>query len=137
MLVYLGPARSGKSSELLRQYADLLRATPETIGRALWLAPTGRAARQMRSQLLEQGVEACLAPGAMTFGNLARRILIDSKSRLRPIPPVVERELVRRSVRAALQRGELKFYDEAAKRDSFVDLASEQIRELRRRGIEP
>ncbi|HEY3392116.1 MAG TPA: UvrD-helicase domain-containing protein, partial [Lacipirellulaceae bacterium] len=135
--VYLGPARSGKSSELLRQYADLLRDTREAIGRALWLAPTGRSARQLRSQLLGQDVEACLAPGAMTFGTLARRILIDSQSRLRPIPPVMERELVRRSIRAALQSGELKFYDEAAKRDSFVDLVSEHIRELRRRGIAP
>ncbi|HJQ78400.1 MAG TPA: PD-(D/E)XK nuclease family protein, partial [Lacipirellulaceae bacterium] len=92
---------------------------------------------QLRSQLLEQGAQACLAPGAMTFSTLARRILIDSKSRLRPITPVAERELVRRSIRAALQTGELKFYDEAAKRDSFVDLVSEHIRELRRRGIAP
>ncbi|HJQ82412.1 MAG TPA: UvrD-helicase domain-containing protein, partial [Lacipirellulaceae bacterium] len=135
--VYLGPARSGKSSELLRKYADVPRNTPEMIGRALWLAPTGRAARQLRSQLLEQGAQACLAPGAMTFGTLARRILIDSKSRLRPITPVAARELVRRSIRAALQTGKLKFYDEAAKRDSFVDLVSEHIRELRRRGIAP
>jgi ATP-dependent helicase/nuclease subunit B len=133
--VYLGPARSGKSSELLRQYADVLRSSQLPQGRALWLAPTGRALAQLRLQLVELGVEACLSPAVMTFGGLCRRTLNSSQLRLRPLTPVMEREIVRRCVRAAVERGQLEFYAQAATRDSFVDLATEHIRELRRRGI--
>jgi ATP-dependent helicase/DNAse subunit B len=133
--LYLGPARSGKSSELLRQYADILRSRPLPLARALWLAPTGRAVAQLRSQLVEMGVDACLSPGLMTFGGLCRRILNSSQSRLRPIAPVVEREIVRRCVRDAAERGELEFYAQTATRDSFVDLVAEHVRELRRRGF--
>ncbi len=43
--------------------------------------------------------------------------------------------MMRRCVRAATEEGELEFYAQAATRDSFVDLATEHIRELRRRGI--
>ncbi|HEX2474197.1 MAG TPA: PD-(D/E)XK nuclease family protein [Lacipirellulaceae bacterium] len=134
--VYLGPARSGKSSELLRQYADILRSDTLPQGRALWLAPTGRSVAQLRSQLVRLDIDACLSPGVMTFGGLCRRILNSSQSRLRPIATVAEREIVRRCVHAVAKAGELEFFAEAATRDSFVDLVSDHIRELRRRGID-
>jgi ATP-dependent helicase/DNAse subunit B len=135
--VYLGPARSGKSSELLRHYANVLRAGPLPLGRAAWLAPTGRAVTELRSQLLERQVDACIAPGVMTFGTLARQALIAAKSRLRPIPKAIEREIVRRCVGLAVENAELEFYRQAATRDSFVDLVADHIRELRRRGVTP
>jgi ATP-dependent helicase/nuclease subunit B len=133
--VYLGPARSGKSTELLRRYAEVVRTGPLPLSRTLWLVPTGRAAAQLRLQLLEFVTDACLSPGVMTFINFAERILSGSQSRLRPIPPPLERELIRRAVREAIQRGELEFFAQAAQRDGFVDLVADHIRELRRHGI--
>ena len=77
--VYLGPARSGKTQELVRQYAEALQDSP--LARNLWLAPNARAAAEVRGQLLTGGIDACLNPGVMTFFELTRQILADARLR--------------------------------------------------------
>ena len=63
----------GKTDRLLERYrAVLSTATP---GSTLWLAPTSRAAAEIRSHLLGGGLDACFAPGVNTFARFAETVL--------------------------------------------------------------
>ncbi|MCI0332497.1 MAG: exodeoxyribonuclease V subunit gamma [Planctomycetes bacterium] len=148
-VVYLGPARSGKTYELVRRYREALqncgplspreafgsRSKPSTLGRTLWLAPNARAAALVRGELLADGLDACLEPGVMTFHDLAGLILAETNQRLRPLRPHTERELLRRVVTRALDNGALTFFAEAAGRTAFIDLLAEHFHELQRADI--
>ncbi len=148
-VVYLGPARSGKTYELVRQYREVLcrplapreafgsRSEPTTLGRTLWLAPNARAASLVRGELLADGLVACLQPGVMTFHDLVGQILAEAKKRLRPLRPLAERELLRRIVTRALDTGELKFFADAARRTTFIELLADHIHELQRADVSP
>ena len=139
VVVYLGPARCGKTRQLLHQYREVLCGdridSVGRIGTALWLAPTSRAAAATRELLIDDGLAVCLGPGVTTFDDLAISILASARSPLRRVNASMERELARRAIRAALRDGKLKVYAETARRDGFVDLLLEHIHELRRRGI--
>jgi ATP-dependent helicase/DNAse subunit B len=148
VVVLLGPAKSGKTQELVRQYAEALQRSslaareesgsqsrPVTLPRNVWLAPNARAAAQVRAQFLDCGIGACLSPGVWTFRDLTRLILADAKVRLRPLCPAMERELLRRVVERALANDELKYFADAARRPAFIDLLADHIHELERSDI--
>jgi ATP-dependent helicase/nuclease subunit B len=135
--VVLGPARAGKTHDLLLRYLEALRTTPITpAGRCLWIAPTSRGAATVRDALATHG-NTFLAPGITTFEDLAQQILFAANRKTRPISRVIQRELLRRTVRRALDADRLRFFAAAARRPGFIDLLLEHIRELRQRDIRP
>jgi ATP-dependent helicase/DNAse subunit B len=137
VIVYLGPARSGKTEELLRRYGEALGSSPNPFGTLLWLAPTARAAVGVREELMASGIKSCFNPGIMVFDDFARRVLRECPARLRHIDATMQRELLRRLIQAALGRGELDFYAASAGRAGFAELVLDHIRELKRRDILP
>jgi len=137
VVVYLGPARCGKTHLLLGQYRQVLGRSPRTFGRSLWLAPNARAAAEIRSQLLNDGLGACLCPGVFTFHQLTNLLLADLPEPRRPLTTVAQREFLRRIVEQARANNTLVFFADAAHRSGFVDLLVEHILELKQRGISP
>ena len=107
VLLYLGPVRSGKTQEALRQYRDALRqAGPiAAVDRTLWLAPTSRTAAAIRQQLVADGLDACLAPGVMTFDQLSNIILSTGEATsVAGIKTSSARELLRRVIQTVVDR---------------------------------
>ena len=100
-----GPARSGKTSELLDRYATGLAAAPMGgIGRQLWLSPTSRVAASVRDALGGMA-HGCLEPGVATFDDLAKKILLADGVKTRIIAAVAQRELLRRIIATAAKNG--------------------------------
>ncbi len=138
VVVLTGPARSGKTHELVRRYRVTLEAAPQNgLDRAIWLAPNGRTAAAVRRQLVIAGLHACLRPGVLTFDVLTGQILAATNSLQTPLPRVAQRELLRRVVAQVLDSGKLTFFADAATRAGFIDLLAQHIAELRRRDIRP
>ncbi len=138
VVVVLGPARAGKTHELVSRYHDALAGgQPAGLERLLWLAPSSRAATVVREALIARLGGACLAPGITTFDDLSQQIVLAAKLRIRPISPVLQRELLRRTLARAVETKRLSFFAEAAHRAGFIDLLIEHIRELRQRGVHP
>ena len=141
VVVVLGPARSGKTYELVGRYHDVLAVNQSgptaSLDRVLWLAPSSRSAETVREQLIARGTVACLGPGVVTFDDLAKQILLAANSRTRPIQRGLQRDLLRRVVVAARDAKALKYFAEAAHRSGFADLLAEHIRELKRHDITP
>jgi ATP-dependent helicase/nuclease subunit B len=137
VFVVIGPARSGKTQELLRVYesAILDKGGAQGLDRAIWIAPNSRTAAAVREQLAARA--ACLRPGVLTFVDLARQILIAAGSRHKMLDNLLQRELLRRMIESAASSGRLSFYGEAARRSGFVDLIAEHVAELQRRDIRP
>jgi len=134
VVVHLGPARSGKTEQLVRQYAEALCAQSHQVPglENLWLAPNVRAAAHVRGKILAHGLRACLHPGVTTFRDLATRILADARLKVRPLRPAAERELVRRVVQRALKNDELRYFADAAGRPAFITLLADHFHELQR-----
>ena len=135
--VLVGPANCGKTHLLVSQYCRVLQASGPRVGRALWLAPTSRAAAAVREELLREGLSACLDPGVTTFDALARRVLTNVAEPPRILPPLASRVLLRRVVSAALDGKQLNHLADAARRSSFVELLQEHIQQLKRHGVPP
>ena len=99
--VITGPARSGKTSELLDRYATGLAAAPMGgIGRQLWLSPTSRVAASVRDALggMTARLPRARCRDVRRFGkkNPARRRREDPI-----IAAVAQRELLRRIIATA------------------------------------
>lgn len=135
----LGPVRSGKTTTLLGQYRDALAAGPSTtdLDRAVWLAPNGRTAADVRRQLASSRLSACLRTSVLTFADLAAQILTATPTRLNPLRPSARRELLRRIVDRALAENQLVYFADAARRSGFIDSLSEHIAELQNGNIQP
>ena len=71
--VLTGPAGCGKTDRLLERYRAVLSTAPP--GSTLWLAPTSRAAAEIRSRLLGGKLDGCFAPGISTFARFAETVL--------------------------------------------------------------
>lgn len=136
-VVFLGPARSGKTHELLREYGRVLGGRTGRIDEPIWLAPTPRSAQHIRQQLINGGLAACLHPGVTTFDDLASRILASATPGTRRLTAAMQRELVGRIVRSHMKEGRLEFFAEAARSSGFVDMLVEHIHELTRHGVLP
>ena len=73
LTILCGPARSGKTERLLKRYRRAL--AERAPGAALWLAPTWRAATEVRDRLLDGALPGCFAPGVTTFAKFAQAVL--------------------------------------------------------------
>jgi ATP-dependent helicase/DNAse subunit B len=137
VVVYLGPARCGKTHRLLSQYRQVLRHSQPLFGRSLWLAPNAQTAAEIRGQLLAEGLDACLSPGVVTFHQWTAKVLADLPKTPRLLTAVGQRELLRRVVERASADNRLVFFADAARRGGFIDLLAGHIGELKQRGILP
>ena len=133
--VLVGPARCGKTHQLVGRYGQVLASAGPQTGRSIWLAPTARAAAAVRADLLRDGPPACLdprrhdvrfarAPRARKSRGPAPRSLATGDSSV--VTPC-HRCGARREATAASGRG--------GRRSSFVDLLDEHFQELKRHGI--
>jgi ATP-dependent helicase/DNAse subunit B len=139
-VLFLGPAGSGKTHEMVRLYREALRRAGPTgvFDRALWLAPTSRNATLIREQLLADGLDACLAPRIVTFDELTDLILATGATAPAVgLTAAMQRELLRRIIAHSLDADQLTHFADAAGRNGFVDLLAEHIRELQRHGVSP
>jgi ATP-dependent helicase/DNAse subunit B len=133
--ILCGPARSGKTEQVLTRYrAALAERLP---GSALWLAPTWHAAAEVRDQLLDGMLPGCFRPGVMTFGNFAETVLHAAELPIRPMTRLMKRELVRQIIFEQSSRGRLGHFQSIAKTAGLVDLVCEFISELKRLEIWP
>jgi ATP-dependent helicase/nuclease subunit B len=133
--ILCGPARSGKTERGLVGYRDALRRRP--IGSALWLAPTWRAAAEVRGRLLDGSLAGCFRPNVMTFGNFAETVLHAAGLPIRPMTRLMKRDLVRQIIFDQASRGRLTHFRSIAKTAGLVDLVCEFISELKRLEIWP
>jgi len=133
----VGPAGSGKTTRLLDRYRVTLRSAP--IGGVLWLTPTARAGRELRQQLLNAELPACLRPGIHTFTQFADAILEHAGIPIRPISNWQKRELLEELVQAAAarKRGGLKHFGGIADKPGFLDQLTGFVSELKRLEIWP
>ena len=110
----VGPARCGKTRLLVGRYREAIAGQTSGFGRALWLAPTARAAASVRELLLRTGLNACLEPGITTFESLTRRILGTIPNAPRATSPFQVRVLLR-SVIESLKRSQDEIRDSLAR----------------------
>ncbi len=142
--VIAGPARSGKTHALLKDYRNVLRgqrgagATGTVpIGGTLWIGPNRRAVEQVRDALLADGLTGCFDPGIQTFDQFARRVTSHAASEVRPIDDRSKRLLLEQLLREALAAGKLKHFAAIAHTSGFLDLTARFISELKRVEIWP
>lgn len=133
--VLAGPARSGKTTQLLARYRSLL--TGEPLASALWLSPTHRAVTEIRQALVDGELGGCLQPQCLTFDQFARRVLDASPLLARSIGPSLVRQLASRLIAEAHGQGELKYFGPIATTRGFLDLAVGTIQEFKRLEIWP
>jgi len=133
--VLAGPAKSGKTQLLLTEYRRLLASG--TVGCALWLAPTRRAAACVRDQLLAGGFNACFSPNALTFAEFARTVVNASPRELRAVSPLIARQLLRRSIEDVRAKKGLAYFEPIAETPGMLDLLGGFVSELKRLEIWP
>ncbi|HEY2414621.1 MAG TPA: PD-(D/E)XK nuclease family protein [Pirellulaceae bacterium] len=134
--VLVGPARSGKTYRLVRQYRDALESRPAgSVTQAIWLAPSSRSVAAIRQQLLGAGATALLEPRVLTFDHLADRVLTALPQPPRSLSPFQQRSLIRWIVERAEADKQLIAFAAAARHSSFIDLLVDHFGELVRHGI--
>ena len=131
----LGLPRSGKTGVLLSQYRRRLHTQP--LGTCLWLAPSSRAAAEVRQRLAAQSDRAVLAPGISTFSRLAGELLDRFGVTARPLTEPFKRELLERIVTEMAEQGRLSYFGPIAGRQGLIDLLADFISEMKRLEIWP
>ncbi len=135
LTVIAGPPHSGKTERLLVKYRRLLAENKP--GAAIWLAPTWRAAADVRQRLLAGKADGCFSPGVMTFEKFADAVLAVAPVAIRPLTRLMKRQLVRHLIDEQLQAGGLGHFASIAQTGGLVDLVCEFISELKRLEIWP
>ncbi len=131
----LGPARCGKTTQLLHQYRQILHSGPP--GSALWLAPTRRVVAQIQQRLFEGDLHAVFSPGVMTFDQFASGLLLAGDEVVDPLSPTKQRQLITRLIRDANRQELLEHFAPLAESPGLVDLVQEFITELKQQNISP
>ena len=135
LTILLGPARCGKTAKLLSRYRAALLEQPP--GTTLWLAPTWRAAAEVRWRLFDGRFAGCLSPAVMTFEQFAEIVLDDARLPIRPTTRLMKRELVRQLIDQQSAAGRLRHFQSIATTGGLVNLLCEFISELKRLEIWP
>ncbi|HEY4760429.1 MAG TPA: UvrD-helicase domain-containing protein, partial [Thermoguttaceae bacterium] len=130
-----GPAQSGKTRYLLWRYRTVLEEAKP--GSAIWLAPTWRAAAEVRNCILGGEMAGCWQPGVFTFAKFAQAVLESSREQIRPVTHSMKRQLVRHLINEQVALGRLKYFRPIASTSGLVDLICELISELKRLEIWP
>lgn len=131
----IGLPQSGKTSALLEDYRRQLQQQP--LGACLWLAPSGRAAAEVRQRLVASGTRAFLAPGIRTFGNFAAELLPRFGVTAKPLTEVFKRELLERIVAEMAEEGRLRYFSPIVGRKGLIDLLADFISEMKRLEVWP
>ena len=118
----------------MRYRAVLATGTP---GSTLWLAPTTRAATEIRSRLLGGELDACFAPGLSTFARFAETVLQRSPRPVRPVSGLLKRDLVRQLVDEHVRQGRLNHFGPIASTGGLLDLLCDFIQQMKRLEIWP
>ena len=134
MEILTGPACSGKTSALRQWYCAALSRmqAAQRPGRTLWLSPTHHVCEQVKQQLWAESGPVILAPQLMTFDGFADRILQFSGTVMRPLPPVMQRVLVRHLIDDQITTGQLKYFGGIAHTSGFLDVVLGLFAELKR-----
>ncbi len=135
LTVLTGPARSGKTTWLIERYRSVLAEGP--LGGGLWLAPTWRAAAQVREELFDGRHAGWFAPSVMTFDRFAEATIECSSSAVRPIDRAMKRQLVRRLLDQERSEGRLRHFGPIAETSGLVDMLCDWISEMKRLEIWP
>lgn len=133
--VLAGPARSGKTSLLVRHYRQALASGAP--GTNLWFAPTRRAAESVRRQLLDGELPGCFRPGVLTFRQFADLVLLHASQPMRPLDAWAKRRLIEQLIAEAAAEQRLKYFLPVAHRAGLVDMCVQFISELKRLEIWP
>jgi ATP-dependent helicase/DNAse subunit B len=135
LTVLTGPARCGKTEQLLIRYRRQLADQPP--GGALWLSPTWRAVAEVRLRLFDGLFPGCFTPGVMTFEKFAATVLHAGGLPIRSMSRLMKRELIRELLAEQSARGRLGYFQSIAATGGLVDLIAEFISELKRLEIWP
>lgn len=135
LTVLAGPARSGKTAYLLDKYRSALREGP--LGSSLWLAPTNRAAREIRGRLMDESLRGCFAPGVVTFSQFAESVLRRAPQVVRPITPFFKRLLLRWILREMTAAGRIEYFAPASETTGLASQLSAWLSEIKRLEIWP
>ena len=130
-----GSPGSGKTDRLLATYRT--RLAENRPGTALWLAPTWRAAAEVRGRLLGGVLDGCFSPAVMTFDQFAETILRLVPEPVRPLGRSMKRHLVRQLIEQHRAAGDLVHFAPIAATGGLVDLVCDLIGELKRLEIWP
>ncbi len=130
-----GPPHSGKTERLLVRYRRVAAENPP--GAAVWLAPTWRAAAEVRPRLLSGQTDGCFSPGVMTFEKFADAVLAVAPVAIRPLTRLMKRQLVRHLIDRQREAGRLNHFGPIAGTGGLVDLVCEFLSELKRLEIWP
>ncbi len=123
----LGPARSGKTTALLSRYRRALAEYPPRS--TLWIAPTHRAAAQVRQQFVATPIDAappnarlaaCFSPAVMTFAQFARQVVAAGDQPVQPLSRLASRRLIAQLIREASVSGQLTYLAPIAPHGGFA-----------------
>ena len=106
-------------------------------GSVLWLAPTWRAAADVRNRILCDSLDVCFTPGVFTFGKFAQAILESSPAPIRPLTHSMKRQLVRQLIDEQIAQGRMQYFRPISSTGGLVDLVCEFIGEFKRLEIWP
>ncbi|MGA2796045.1 MAG: PD-(D/E)XK nuclease family protein [Thermoguttaceae bacterium] len=135
IVLVTGPAQSGKTQYLLSRYRAALRGGK--AGSVLWLAPTWRAAAEVRNSIPGDDLSACWEPGVFTFDKFAQALIESSPDPIRPLTRSMKRQLVRGLIDEQLAGDGLRHFSPIASTGGLADLVCELISELKRLEIWP
>ena len=133
--VLIGPAQSGKTEQLLDGYRDALAAGEP--GSTLWLAPTHRAAADIRGRIVGVQLAGCFGPGVTTFDHFADSIVAFAELPVRPITAWMKRQIIRDLVSHAASSARLPHFAPIAETEGLIDILDAFITELKRLEIWP
>ncbi|MBN2477276.1 MAG: PD-(D/E)XK nuclease family protein [Pirellulales bacterium] len=135
LTVITGPAHCGKTDRLLAHYRHAL--SQHEPGAALWLAPTWRAAAEVRRRLLGGVCDGCFSPGVMTFEAFADTVLEVAPVAVRPMSRLMKRQLVRRLINEQIAADRLHHFGPIARTSGLVDLLCDFVGEMKRLEVWP
>ncbi len=136
--VLAGIARSGKTTAILERYRRAIaQSTDPAGGEVLWIAPSQRAADDVRNRLLAGVTGGIFRPGIYTFSHFADAILAESDEPFSPVGALLKRQLIGRLVRDAAAEGKLEYFAPIADAPGLNDLIGSLISDLKRQHVEP
>ena len=137
--VVCGGAGSGKTRWLLGIFREELRRLQENgePGQAVWITPTSRSRRGMRSELLDATLGVCFAPNVLTFDAFAERLLQTTGLGITPLLGVAQRIIARTVIDETVAAKAVSYFAPIADTSGFLDLVLGLIAELKRDETEP
>lgn len=140
--IIAGPARSGKTRQILSEYRGQLAAADDCklgigLSNCCWIGPNWASITQIRDNLLLGSSSALLRPNLFTFASFADSIIHRSDQLMREISPSQKRRLLQHVIRAAARGKKLDHFARVADTPGFVAQVDEQIAELKRSDIWP